>query len=65
MTDTCHISHDSLAHKLGAYLQELGSLSVSDHQSADDKLNYGLDVSPKKHAASPRNERQNRTLCQK
>jgi hypothetical protein len=40
MADTCPICHGSLAYKLRAYLQKFGSLSPSDHRSADDKLNY-------------------------
>jgi hypothetical protein len=55
MTDTCPICPDSLAHKPGAYLQGFGLLSPSDHQSTNDKLNYGSDVFLGKHAAAPRN----------
>jgi hypothetical protein len=65
MADTCPICHDSSARKLGAYLQEFGSLSPSDHRSMDDKLNCGLDASPRKHATAPRNEQQTGVLGQK
>jgi hypothetical protein len=51
-----------LAHKLGAYIQELDSLSPSYHQFADDKLSYGSGVSPRKHATAPRNVRRTRAL---
>jgi hypothetical protein len=54
MVDTCPICHESSAHKLIAYVQELGPLSPTDHRSVDDKLNCGSDVSPRKHAATPR-----------
>jgi hypothetical protein len=63
--DTCPIYHDSLAYKLGAYLQEFDSLAPSDHRSANDKLNCGSDVSLRKHAAAPRSERQTEVLGQK
>jgi hypothetical protein len=43
MVDTCPICHESLAHKLIAYVQELGSLS-----------HCGSDVSPRKYAVTPR-----------
>jgi hypothetical protein len=39
------ICPNSSAHRLKAYLQELGSLSPSDHRSADDMLNSGSDAS--------------------
>jgi hypothetical protein len=65
VTCTCPIYPDSSAHKLEAYLQELGSLFLSHHRSADDKPNRGLDVSPENHAAAPRNERQTGVLSQK
>jgi hypothetical protein len=41
---------------LGAYLQGFDSLFLSDHQPMVDKLNYGSDAFPRKHAAIPRNE---------
>jgi hypothetical protein len=54
MVDTCPICHESSAHKLIAYVQELGSLPLTSHRSMDDKLNCGSDVSPRKHVATPR-----------
>jgi hypothetical protein len=65
MIDTCPIYPDSSTHKLRAYLQKLGSLCPSDHQSMNDKLNCGLDASPRKHVAAPRNDQQTGVLSQK
>jgi hypothetical protein len=65
MADTCPICHDSSAHKLRAYIREFDSLTPSDHQSADDKLNYGSDVFPWKHAAALKNEQHTGALGQK
>jgi hypothetical protein len=65
MPDSCPICHDSSAHKLRAYLQEFDLLALSDHRSVDDKLNCGLDMSPRKHAAASRNEQQTKVLSQR
>jgi hypothetical protein len=65
MTNTCPICHDSLAHKLGAYLQEFDSLTLCDHRSMDDKLNCRSDVSQRNHVAALRNEGQTWVLSQR
>jgi hypothetical protein len=56
MADNCPICLGSSVHKLRAYPQESDSPSLSDHQSADDKLSYESDAFPRKHAAAPRSE---------
>jgi hypothetical protein len=65
MASICPICPDSLAHKLRAYLQELGSISPSDHRSVDDMLNCGLDAFPSKHVAASKNKQQTRVLYRK
>jgi hypothetical protein len=65
MVDTCPICPDSSTHKLGAYLQGFHSLFLCDHRSTGDKLNYGPDAFPWKHAVVPRNEQRTRALGQK
>jgi hypothetical protein len=55
MTRICSIYPDSSGHMFIACLHELGSLSPSNQRSTDDLLNYGLDVSPRKHAIAPKN----------
>jgi hypothetical protein len=57
MVDTCPICPGSLVHKLGAYPQESDLPFPSDHRFVDDMLSCGSDLSPKKHAVAPRNER--------
>jgi hypothetical protein len=65
MTDTCPICPGSSLHKLGAYYQESDLPSLSVHQSTDGKPSCESDVSPRKHAATPRSELQTRDLDQK
>jgi hypothetical protein len=57
------ICPNSSAHKLGACLQELGSLYPSDHRSTYDMLNYGSDASLRKYVAAPISEQQIGALC--
>jgi hypothetical protein len=50
---------------LGAYPQELDSLSASSHLSTDDMLNYGSYEFPKSHAVDHRKRQQTRPLGQR
>jgi hypothetical protein len=45
MVDTCHICPGSSVHKLGAYITESDSPSLSDRWSTDGKPSCELDVS--------------------